>query len=77
MKYWIASGADPAKLNFGIATYARTFTLADPSNSSLYAKITEGGLAGPYTRILGVLGYNEVSFLGPPTYTSLKRCYFR
>ncbi|ERL88103.1 hypothetical protein D910_05492 [Dendroctonus ponderosae] len=60
VKYWISSGADPAKMNFGIATYARTFTLADPSNASLYANITEGGLAGPYTRSLGVLGYNEI-----------------
>jgi len=65
IKYWISSGADPAKLNLGIATYARTFTLLDATNTSLYANITGGGTAGPYTRIEGVLGYNEICELHP------------
>lgn len=60
VNYWLSSGADAEKINFGLATYARTFTLLNPNNSSLYANITGGGTAGPYTRIEGVLGYNEV-----------------
>lgn len=61
--YWLSSGADPEKINFGLATYARTFTLLDANNASLYANITGGGTAGPYTRSEGVLGYNEVRYL--------------
>ncbi|CAG9772103.1 unnamed protein product [Ceutorhynchus assimilis] len=65
IKYWIQSGADPAKLNFGIATYARTFTLRDATETGLYADITGGGTPGPYTRMTGVLGYNEICELYP------------
>ncbi|XP_066245992.1 probable chitinase 10 [Euwallacea similis] len=65
IEYWIASGADPAKINLGIATYARTFTLADPANTALYAPISGGGTAGPYTRMDGILGYNEICELHP------------
>ncbi|XP_050295310.1 chitinase-3-like protein 1 [Anthonomus grandis grandis] len=60
VNYWLSQGADPSKINFGIATYARTFTLADATNTSLYAPISGGGTAGPYTRQDGVLGYNEI-----------------
>ncbi|KAL1512586.1 hypothetical protein ABEB36_002155 [Hypothenemus hampei] len=65
IKYWLASGMDPAKMNFGIATYARTFTMADSTNPELYAAITGGGVPGPYTRSAGVLGYNEICELYP------------
>ncbi|XP_060532607.1 chitotriosidase-1-like [Cylas formicarius] len=57
---WIERGMDISKINLGIATYARTFTLEDPSNTSLYAAIRDGGIAGPYTRQAGILGYNEI-----------------
>nr|BAF49605.1 chitinase [Monochamus alternatus] len=60
IQHWIDKGADPAKMNLGIGTYGRSFTLADPSNAELYAPITGGGTAGPYTRQDGVLGYNEI-----------------
>ncbi|KAL1512587.1 hypothetical protein ABEB36_002156 [Hypothenemus hampei] len=65
IKYWLASGMDPAKMNFGIATYARTFTLVDSTKSGLYEKISGAGIPGPYTRIAGVLGYNEICELYP------------
>ncbi|KAJ8962570.1 hypothetical protein NQ318_000963 [Aromia moschata] len=56
---WLDKGADPAKINFGIVTYGRSFTLADANNTQLYAPIKGGGRAGPYTGQDGVLGYNE------------------
>ncbi|XP_066146266.1 acidic mammalian chitinase-like [Euwallacea fornicatus] len=65
IEYWLSSGADPSKINLGLATYARTFTLADPSNTDLYAPINSGGTAGPYTRMDGILGYNEICELHP------------
>nr|ANW69903.1 chitinase 1 [Cosmopolites sordidus] len=64
INYWLEQGADPAKINFGIATLG-TFTLEDPSNTALYAPIKSGGAPGPYTRIEGVLGYNEICELHP------------
>ncbi|KAJ8962569.1 hypothetical protein NQ318_000962 [Aromia moschata] len=60
IQHWLDKGADPAKINFGIVTYGRSFTLADSNNTQLYAPIKGGGLAGPYTRQDGVLGYNEI-----------------
>ncbi|KAJ8928195.1 hypothetical protein NQ314_019258 [Rhamnusium bicolor] len=58
--HWIERGAPPSKLMLGIGTYGRSFTLADPSNTELYAPISGGGIAGPYTRQDGILGYNEI-----------------
>lgn len=60
IQYWIDQGADPSKINLGLATYGRSFTLADPNNSSLYAGSYGGGDSGPYTRQMGILGYNEI-----------------
>ncbi|XP_049826506.1 chitotriosidase-1-like [Aethina tumida] len=60
INHWIEKGVDISKVNLGLATYGRSFTLADPSNTALYAPITGGGAAGPYTRQDGILGYNEI-----------------
>ncbi|XP_072403130.1 chitotriosidase-1-like [Diabrotica undecimpunctata] len=60
IQHWILSGADPAKINLGIVTYGRTFTLADKTNTSLYADVIGGGNKGPYTGQSGYLGYNEI-----------------
>ncbi|KAG5881304.1 hypothetical protein JTB14_016175 [Gonioctena quinquepunctata] len=60
IEYWLYKGADPAKINLGIVTYGRSFTVEDPNNFELYAPIIGGGIAGPYTREAGVLGYNEI-----------------
>ncbi|KAJ8962573.1 hypothetical protein NQ318_000966 [Aromia moschata] len=60
IEHWLAKGADPAKINFGVVTYGRSFTLADANNTQLYAPIQGGGHAGPYTGQDGALGYNEI-----------------
>jgi chitinase len=60
IEYWLDQGADPKKINIGLGTYGRGFALADPNNSSLYAATYGGSEAGPYTRAMGVIGYNEV-----------------
>ena len=45
----------------GIPLYGRTFTLANPSNFGIgAAAVGAGGAAGPITRLVGTLGYNEV-----------------
>ncbi|CAG9820380.1 unnamed protein product [Phaedon cochleariae] len=60
IEYWIYKGASPEKINLGIATYGRSFTLKDPNNTQLYAPNVGGGRSGPYTRQEGFLGYNEI-----------------
>jgi chitinase len=60
INYWIQKGAPANKLNVGMATYGRTFTLQNTSNTAVGAAITGPGIAGPYTREAGTLGYNEV-----------------
>jgi chitinase len=60
IQYWLDEGADPQKINIGLGTYGRGFSLADPNNSSLYAGTYGGSEAGPYTREMGVIGYNEI-----------------
>ena len=45
----------------GIPLYGRTFTLANPSNFQIGSMaVGAGGAAGPITRLVGTLGYNEV-----------------
>ena len=65
VKYWIASGAPPEKINLGMGTYGRSFTLQREENHGLQAFAPQTGMAGPYTREAGSLGYNEIceSFL--------------
>ncbi|CAH2001363.1 unnamed protein product [Acanthoscelides obtectus] len=60
IEHWLKLGADSTKVNLGVATYGRSFTLADLNNRKPYAPITGGGLAGPYMRQEGFLGYNEI-----------------
>ena len=62
--YWISLGADPKKIVLGIPLYGRTFTLKYRGNNGLGAPVVgKGGSPGPITRIIGMLGYNEVSSL--------------
>lgn len=58
--FWISKGADLSKLVLGMPLYGRTFTLADPKNSSFRAPATGPGRAGPFTGEGGFLGYNEI-----------------
>lgn len=60
LQYWLDEGADPSKINLGLGTYGRGFSLANTSNTDLYAQTWGGSEAGPYTREMGVIGYNEV-----------------
>ncbi|XP_056635629.1 chitinase-3-like protein 1 [Diorhabda sublineata] len=60
LEYWIYKNADISKINMGVPTYARTFTLEDPNNHDLYAPVTGPGERGLYTGLLGCLGYHEV-----------------
>lgn len=53
-------GAPKEKLNVGIATYGRSFTLEDPNRSDVLSPVVGKGDAGPYSREAGVLGYYEV-----------------
>lgn len=58
--HWIEQGADPQKLAIGMGFYGHSFTLADPNNHGLGAKVTGPGPKGPYTKTDGSLGYNEI-----------------
>ncbi|KAI8128837.1 putative chitinase 10 [Lucilia cuprina] len=48
------------KIVMGIPFYGRSFTLENSNNHSVGAAHTGAGIAGPYTRQLGILGYNEL-----------------
>jgi GH18 family chitinase len=60
IKYWIQKGAPKDKLNLGIATYGRSFTLQNANNNGVGAPTKDAGKPGPYTEEAGYLGYNEV-----------------
>ncbi|CAL4096915.1 unnamed protein product [Meganyctiphanes norvegica] len=57
---WLTLGAPAHKLVLGLATYGRTFTLADVTSTGLDAPTTGGGKAGRYTQQQGILGYYEI-----------------
>lgn len=52
---------DPAKVNLGLAFYARTFTMSDPSCSAPGCMFDSGGDAGPCTRNVGTLSNAEIA----------------
>lgn len=56
----VQKGANPEKVNIGLATYGRTFTLVIPSANEIGAPSRDSGEAGPYTRERGLLAYYEV-----------------
>ncbi|XP_017962072.1 chitinase-3-like protein 1 [Drosophila navojoa] len=58
--YWIDSGAPLEKLILGVPFYGRTFTLASAEDHLPGAAHIGRGIAGPYSREPGVLGYNEL-----------------
>ncbi|XP_044757295.1 acidic mammalian chitinase-like [Coccinella septempunctata] len=58
--HWIARGAPASKLNMGIVTYGRGFTLTDPAQTDLHAHSNGPSAAGPYTQEAGMMGYNEI-----------------
>jgi len=60
IKFYISQGADPQKLNLGLATYGRNFELSDPSNHDVGAPIKGAGPAGVETREKGFNSYYEI-----------------
>ena len=59
--HWLKLGADPKKLILGIPLYGRTFTLKGAETGIGAPVVGKGGEAGPITRMVGMLGYNEVN----------------
>lgn len=60
IQYWIRAGAPREKINVGIGTYGSSFTLSGNAQCVFGAPAIGAGLAGPYTREAGTLGYNEI-----------------
>uniref|UniRef100_A0A6P7GDA6 Probable chitinase 10 n=1 Tax=Diabrotica virgifera virgifera TaxID=50390 RepID=A0A6P7GDA6_DIAVI len=60
LEYWLSLNVDPAKINMGVPTYGRTFTLLDQDHTSLYDPVAGPGKKGEYTGLKGSLGYHEV-----------------
>ncbi|XP_076166260.1 chitotriosidase-1-like [Ptiloglossa arizonensis] len=60
VRYWLSQGAPADKINLGIPSYGRSFTLTNPGNHGLGAPSSGAGTAGPYTRQAGMLGYYEI-----------------
>ncbi|XP_005112658.1 acidic mammalian chitinase [Aplysia californica] len=58
--YWVDEGCPKDKLYIGLATYGRSFTLRDESDSGRGAPASGAGIAGTYTREAGFLSYYEV-----------------
>nr|XP_022907383.1 acidic mammalian chitinase-like [Onthophagus taurus] len=57
---WIHRGASPNKINLGIGTYGRSFTLENATINHIGAPTIGGGEPGPYSKSSGMLGYNEI-----------------
>ncbi|EDW62152.2 chitinase-3-like protein 1 [Drosophila virilis] len=60
VKYWIGAGAPPEKLLLGVPFYGRTFTLAASDQHMPGVAHIGRGIAGPFSREPGVMGYNEL-----------------
>lgn len=60
VEYVLYSNVPPDKLVLGVATYGRTFTLADPMSHGIGAKTKGPGPPGDYTKEKGFLSYYEV-----------------
>ena len=70
LENWISLGADPAKLNLGLAAFGRSFALVDPNENGYLAPATfktSGTIpvllepqAGNFTRLPGFLSYYEI-----------------
>jgi GH18 family chitinase len=77
-KYWVSKGTPKNKLNIGIATYGRSFVLADPANDfSVGAPVSGPGPQGTYTQEIGFYSYYEVSYnLVDSWMKSQRKCIF-
>ena len=77
-KYWVSKGTPKNKLNIGIATYGRSFVLADPANDfGVGAPVSGPGPQGTYTQEIGFYSYYEVSYnLVDSWMKSQRKCIF-
>ncbi|KAK8378535.1 hypothetical protein O3P69_011199 [Scylla paramamosain] len=60
VRYWIEKGMPASKITQGVPLYGRCWTLKNGDNTGYYAPAPQPGMAGPYTRTPGFLGYNEI-----------------
>lgn len=60
IEYFLRAGVPASKLVMGIPLYGRSFTLRNANTNGVGAPINGPGIAGPYTRTAGALGYNEI-----------------
>lgn len=60
VNYWLGQGCPSTKINLGLATYGRAYTLANANDNGVKALSWNPGSAGPWTREPGVLGFNEI-----------------
>ena len=60
MQHWLKLGFPKNKLLLGLASYGRTFTLANSANHNIGSLSWSPGTGGEYTREAGFLSYFEV-----------------
>nr|ACR23314.1 chitinase 4 precursor [Penaeus vannamei] len=60
VEYYLSLGLPKEKMVLGIPLYGRCFTLDDIEENGFYAPAHKPGPAGPYIRIPGTLGANEI-----------------
>nr|KAI8764858.1 Chitin binding domain containing protein; acidic [Bos taurus [Biomphalaria glabrata] len=58
--YWVSKGAPKEKINIGLATYGRTFTLKDSNKQDVGDAATGPGPMGKFTLAPGILAYYEI-----------------
>ncbi|XP_064103794.1 acidic mammalian chitinase-like [Macrobrachium nipponense] len=60
VEYYLDLGVPKEKFVLGTATYGRCYILDNFSEHGVWAKASRPGPAGPYIRLPGTLGYNEI-----------------
>jgi chitinase len=61
--FWLAQGFPPQKLVFGVPSYARSWTLADPNQNGLLSPTIGAGAAGQFTGLKGFYSFYEICLL--------------
>jgi len=69
MRHWMSLVPDKSKLNLGVATYGRSFTLRKARHHDYSVPTTGPGKAGEFTQQPGMLAYYEVNTT--PTNTNI------
>merc|ERR1712002_232486 len=60
LAYWLELGMPKEKIALGLAVYGRCFTLDSMSEHGMLAPAHKPGKPGPFARVPGSLGYNEI-----------------